>query len=159
MLYNQIDKQATKESKPINPGSKTGVECYELVEGSKGIKVMIPKVVVLHNPGGDQEELELSAGARSRLNFLIQEYGSETAVVEAGLELLSKIQADTTYSAGAKARLKILTERLQGSERAVIELAIQYLLQSILNSVKERPPRFRIREDDFAYKLILDRIP
>jgi Flp pilus assembly protein TadD len=100
---------------------------------------MIPKVI-LHN-GGLQETIELSAGARSRLDFLIQEYGNETAVLEAGLELLVKVQTNPNLSAGAKQRLKILTKRLHGSETAIIEMALQYLMQRILNSLSDRPPR------------------
>ena len=90
---------------------------------------------------GGEGRVKISAGAKSRLDTLTKVYGSDTAVIEAGIEILANTQYNPNLSAGTKQRLKILTRRFKGSEAAVIELAIQHLLQSALSTYQDQPAR------------------
>ena len=101
---------------------------------------MIPEVIL--TTGETKERIRLSAGTVSRLLVLIREYGSGTAVIEAGIELLAKTETNPTLSAGARQRLRILSDQLEGSETAVIEMGLEYLTKLIYQgyiATKEQP--------------------
>jgi len=74
---------------------------------------------------------DLSKGSMSRIKFLAKQYGSIEAVIEASIELLIKLDTNPLLTAGARDKLNVLTDKYQGDESAVVEIALINLLKLV----------------------------
>ena len=79
---------------------------------------------------------DLPAGTLARIEYLTKIYGSPDAVIQHAVQLLIDKETSPNLSAAAKTKLELLKEAYQGTETAVIEIALISLFERV--SVKER---------------------